>query len=101
MSRTRLSEVIQKLNLYPTESGSVPMDALVDRLMKAITVDPMEPMQGVTDRTLPGFNVTVTFQDPGHAQQICQEITSMFLEQNVRLHEEHAETPQSSSAATG
>jgi polysaccharide chain length determinant protein (PEP-CTERM system associated) len=91
MSRTRLSEVIQKLNLYPSETGSVPMDALVDRLMKAITVDPMEPMQGVTDRTLPGFNVTVTFQDPGHAQQICQEITSMFLEQNVRLHEEHAE----------
>jgi polysaccharide chain length determinant protein (PEP-CTERM system associated) len=91
MSRTRLSDVIQKLNLYPSESGSVPMDALVDRLMKAIDVEPMEAMQGVTDRSLPGFNVTVTFQDPGHAQQICQEITSMFLEQNVRLHEEHAE----------
>jgi polysaccharide chain length determinant protein (PEP-CTERM system associated) len=91
MSRTRLSEVIQKLNLYPTDSGRVPMDALVDRLMKTIDVEPLAPMAGVDQRSLPGFNVTVTFQDPGHAQQICQEVTSMFLEQNVRLHEEHAE----------
>jgi len=91
LSRTRLSEVIQKLNLYPNESGSVPMDMLVERLQKAVDVVPMEPIEGDPDRTLPGFDVTVTFTDPGHAQQICQEITSMFMEQNVRIREEHAE----------
>src|SRR5262249_2370210 len=31
----------------------------------------------------PGFNVSVTFSDPTLAQQICQEITSMFMEQNA------------------
>jgi polysaccharide chain length determinant protein (PEP-CTERM system associated) len=91
LSRTRLSDVIQKLNLYPNDTGTVPMDMLVERLQKAIEVVPMEPIQGDPDRTLPGFDVTVTFTDPGHAQQICQEITSMFMEQNVRLREEHAE----------
>lgn len=91
LSRTRLSDVIQKLNLYPNDNGSVPMDLLVDRLQKAIEVDPMEPIQGDPDRSLPGFDVTVTFSDAAHAQQICQEITSMFMEQNTRLREEHAE----------
>jgi polysaccharide chain length determinant protein (PEP-CTERM system associated) len=91
LSRTRLSDVIQKLNLYPNDSGSVPMDVLVERLQKAIDVVPMEPIQGDPDRSLPGFDVTVTFKDASHAQQICQEITSMFMEQNTRLREQHAE----------
>jgi polysaccharide chain length determinant protein (PEP-CTERM system associated) len=91
LSTTRLSDVIQKLNLYPNENGKVPMDVLVARLQTAIVVDPMEPIQGDPDRGLPGFDVTVTFSDPGHAQQICQEVTSLFMEQNSRLREEHAE----------
>ena len=91
LSRTRLSDVIQKLNLYPDENGHIPMDMLVERLQKAIVVETLVPVEGDPDRSLPGFNVTVTFQDPYHAQQICQEITSMFLEQNSRAGEEHAE----------
>jgi protein tyrosine kinase modulator len=91
LSRTRLSDVIQKLNLYPDDNGRVPMDELVERLTKAIVVAPMDPGPGDPTRSLPGFYVTVTFPDPYHAQQICQEITSMFIEQNVKLREEHAE----------
>jgi protein tyrosine kinase modulator len=91
LSRTRLSDVIQKLNLYPNEAGHASTDELVDRLGKDIDVVPMEPIDGDPDRSLPGFDVTVTFQDPGHAQQICQEITSMFMEENTRAREEHAQ----------
>jgi polysaccharide chain length determinant protein (PEP-CTERM system associated) len=91
LSRTRLSEVIQKLNLYPNDSATVPMDMLVGRLVKAIDVVPIDPTPGDPDRSLPGFNVTVTFQDPAHAQQICQEITSMFLEEGEKAREAHAQ----------
>jgi polysaccharide chain length determinant protein (PEP-CTERM system associated) len=87
LSRTRLSDVIQKLNLYPNDVGHASMDELVDRLGKDIDVVPMEPIEGDPDRSLPGFDVTVTYQDPGHAQQICQEITSMFMEENTRARE--------------
>ncbi|MGC1187328.1 MAG: Wzz/FepE/Etk N-terminal domain-containing protein [Candidatus Acidiferrales bacterium] len=91
LSRTRLSDVIQKLNLYPSDVGRVATDVLVARLMKAIDVEAIDPTPGDPDRSLPGFTVTVTFQDPYHAQQICQEITSMFLGQSERSREEHAE----------
>jgi polysaccharide chain length determinant protein (PEP-CTERM system associated) len=40
------------------------------------------------DRSLPGFSVKVTFSTPQLAQQICTDITSMFMEQNARSLEQ-------------
>jgi polysaccharide chain length determinant protein (PEP-CTERM system associated) len=59
------------------------MEDLVDRLRQSIDVSLMEPMVGSMDRQPPGFHVSVTFNDPAIAQQICTEISSMFMEQNA------------------
>src|SRR5205809_1261435 len=48
-------------------------------------------MQGTQSAGLPGFNVDVTFREARVAQQICSEITSMFIKQNLHLHEQQAE----------
>jgi len=50
----------------------------------------MEPMAG-TSRELPGFSVKVTFDDPLRAQQICGEITSMFMAENSRARVEQGQ----------
>src|SRR5260370_21455951 len=47
-------------------------------------------MAGTQDRSIAGFNVSVTFNNPQTAQQICTEITSMFMEQNARALEQGA-----------
>lgn len=91
LSRSGLQPIIEKFGLYTTDRGRIHMEGLVERLRNAVTVTPMEPMPGTQDRTLPGFNVSVTFNDPLKAQQICTEISSMFMEQNTRVRGDKAE----------
>jgi len=86
-SRTRLAAVIQQLNLFPGEIHSAPMPDLVDRLRSAVEVAALPAMPGTDERTLPGFTVTVTFDDPRLAQQICTSLTSMFMEQDLSHQE--------------
>ncbi|PYT72433.1 MAG: lipopolysaccharide biosynthesis protein [Acidobacteria bacterium] len=90
LSRSRLEPIIEKFNLYVDERPKVHMEDLVERLRKAVVVSPLEAMPGTQDRSLPGFEVNVTFNNAQLAQQICTEITSMFLEQNSRALEQQA-----------
>lgn len=90
LSRTRLEPIIEKFNLYASERGRVHIDDLVERLRSAITLKPVEAMQGTGPHQLPGFYITATFDNPQLAQQVCTEITSMFLEQNARQNESQA-----------
>src|SRR5882757_5744346 len=83
LSRSRLEPIINKFELYPVERKTTHMEDLVEKLKSAVHVDLIEPLAGSADRQPPGFNVSVTFDNPQLAQQICQEITSMFMEQNA------------------
>src|SRR6202008_1624424 len=75
--------LLEKLTVKPDLSVKKDMEELVDRLRESIDGAMMEPMAGSVDRQPPGFHVSVTFTDPQLAQQICTEITSMFMEQNA------------------
>ncbi|MGC2531176.1 MAG: hypothetical protein WA639_25805 [Candidatus Acidiferrum sp.] len=83
LSGTRLQPIIEKFGLYAADRGHVHIEDLVDRLRKVVEIKPMEPTPGTVSRQLPGFYVDVTFDNPQLAQQICTEVTSMFLEQNA------------------
>lgn len=84
LSNSRLQPIIEKFGLYPSLRGKAHMEDLVDRLRSAVKVTPLEPMAGTQNRQIPGFYIDVTFNNGQLAQQICTEITSMFLEQNAR-----------------
>jgi polysaccharide chain length determinant protein (PEP-CTERM system associated) len=93
LSRTRLEAIIEKLGLYAKDRGRVPIQELVEKLRTAVIVRPMESMPGTQNpqnHGLPGFHVNVTFDSPQIAQQICTEITSMFMNQNARERERQA-----------
>jgi len=84
LSRTRLQPIIEKFGLYAEDRRRVHIEDLVERLRSAVEIKPLEPTPGTQSRQLPGFYVNVTFGNPHTAQQICTEITSMFMEQNAR-----------------
>jgi len=90
LSRTRLQPIIEKFGLYAQDRGRVHIEDLVERLRNSVTVKPLEPMAGTQNRSLPGFYVNVTFDNALTAQQICTEITSMFMEQNTKERERQA-----------
>lgn len=86
LSRTRLEPVIDKFGLYQKDRQRYSMDELITRLRESIDVVPMDPMAGTApgNRQLPGFTVTVTFDNPVAAQQICSEVTSLFTVESAR-----------------
>ncbi len=91
LSRTRLEPVIQQFGLFPKDIKDASMEDLVQRLRQAISVTPIRAMTGTEGRQLPGFNITVVFDDPHLAQQICSTITSMFMEENLKLRQQLSE----------
>jgi polysaccharide chain length determinant protein (PEP-CTERM system associated) len=82
LSRSRLQSIIVKFNLFPNKRASTHMEDLVENLKKMIEVELIQPMVGSENRQPPGFHVSVTLGDPQLSQQVCTEITSMFMEQN-------------------
>ena len=67
------------------------MDDLVLRLQKAIEVTPILPMAETRAQQLPGFYIAVTLDNARNAQGVCTALTSMFIEQNLRLRQENSE----------
>lgn len=91
LSRTRLQQIIEKFGLYKEENGPMSMEDMVARLRKSITVSPVRPMAETRASGLPGFTVSVMASQAYTAQQICTEITSFFMQQNVLIRERRAE----------
>lgn len=85
LSTARLEPVIRDLNLYPSDINRLPMEELVERLRKSITITPVAPMAETRAQNLPGFTISVDFGNPQIAQQICAMITSMFVEENIKV----------------
>ncbi len=88
LSRSRLQPIIERFNLYG--SNHMGMDSRIDKVRKDITI---RPIQSDIARTngLPGFFISFRAGDPHTAQQVCSEITSLFLSQNLRDRENSAE----------
>jgi polysaccharide chain length determinant protein (PEP-CTERM system associated) len=95
LSSSRLQPIIEKFNLYSDQKGLVSDAVLQNQLRNAIDVELMQPMIGSVNRQPPGFSISVTFDDPRRAQQICQEVTNMFMDENKKNREGKAEATTS------
>ena len=92
LSRTRLQPIIEKFNLYKEDQNRASMEDLIGRLRKSITIKAVRTMPGTRSENaaLPGFMISFTADSPRLAQQVCAEITSMFMEENLHVREQRA-----------
>jgi protein tyrosine kinase modulator len=91
LSRSRLEPIIRQYGLYGSEVNRVSMEDLVGRLQKGIEVTPIMPLAESQSRQMPGFYINVTMSNARTAQQVCTAVTSMFIEENLRLRQQHTE----------
>jgi polysaccharide chain length determinant protein (PEP-CTERM system associated) len=87
LSRSRIEPIIERFNLYA--GNKYTMDDRVDITRKAIGINPIP--SGQSPRGMPGFYITFKAQDAHTAQQVCGEITSLFISANLSAREESAE----------
>jgi polysaccharide chain length determinant protein (PEP-CTERM system associated) len=95
LSSSRLQPIIDKFNLYSDQRGQVSDAVLQNQLRGAVDVELMQPMMGSVNRQPPGFSISVTFDNPRRAQEICQEVTNMFMDENKRSREGKAQATTS------
>lgn len=86
LSRSHLEPIIKQYNLYPSQS--LKMDDRVALTQKAITI---KPIPSVQSNGIPGFFITFSASDAHLAQEICSQITSLFVTENLSARTESAE----------
>lgn len=86
LSRSRLQPIIDRFNLYPKLGA----EEKLDQARKNITIKPIRS-DIAHSGGLPGFFITFKASDPHIAQQVCGEITSLFVGENLRAREQSAQ----------
>jgi succinoglycan biosynthesis transport protein ExoP len=82
LSRTRLQRFIEDFGLYTKDRQQKSMDDVIDVMRKKINIELVQTPGRKEDLT--GFRIHFTNQDPSLAQRVTGELTSLFIEQNVR-----------------
>jgi uncharacterized protein involved in exopolysaccharide biosynthesis len=81
-SREYLASVIQEHNLYPRERARRPLDDVIDKMKRNITLEAM-PLASPGNRDTLTFVVQFDYSDAHLAQQVNEELMSRLIEGNL------------------
>jgi polysaccharide chain length determinant protein (PEP-CTERM system associated) len=95
LSRARLVALTERLGLRTKPS----VDDTIDDIRQNLSIVPLSPSDieparrtaGRSGDDVPGFYVNFTAADPQTAQEVCANVTSMLLEENLQLREQVAQ----------
>jgi uncharacterized protein involved in exopolysaccharide biosynthesis len=79
MSRTRLLQIIDHLNLYSQDRKHKSPDDLVEVMRKDVEIE----LSRGDDRKLSAFNIYYSNRDPRLAQQATSELANLFITENI------------------
>ena len=89
LSRTRLQQIIQRFGLYAQDRSRLSLDELVERMRRSdIEIAPVKSADRPEDLT--AFHITYLATSPWIAQQVVNELTSLFIEENFRARTQQA-----------
>ncbi len=90
-SRSKLQPLIERYDLYKRERKSS-MEEAVEKMRKDISVKGTTfedtNVKNNQKESIPGFSVEFTADNPRTAQQICTELTSMFISEKLHQDEQ-------------
>lgn len=87
LSRTRLQAIIEKMGLYQDQADKT-VDVLVARMRKDVEIEMLRGQGG--RRGITGFKIYYQAPIPEVAQNVLREITSLFINENLRAREQQA-----------
>jgi succinoglycan biosynthesis transport protein ExoP len=92
LSRTRLSAIIEKFELYRDESGSMQRSEIIDLMRSYISVEPvlseLEDGTRKKDLVFSTFRITFRHENKYVAAQVAQEIANSFIDANIESRTE-------------
>ncbi|HEX6879660.1 MAG TPA: Wzz/FepE/Etk N-terminal domain-containing protein [Terriglobales bacterium] len=88
LSRTRLLRVMDQFGLYSTERKRLNDDVAVEKMRNDIQVELVRE----SGRQLSAFRIAFLSHDPHTAQAVTSQLSSLFIEENLRLRQERSES---------
>ena len=95
MSFTKLSEIIQRFNLYPELRDKLTSEEIVEKMKEDTVLEPVST-EVVDRRTGRPSAATIAFtlsyqgKNPNTVQQVANVLTSLFLSENLQVRETQA-----------
>ncbi len=96
LSRPTLMKIVEQLNLYPKLTKNSPTETIVERFIKDIQVEVINAKvvdkrtQNPTQATI-AFTLSYDGESPEIAQKVANEITTLFLNENLKTRERRAQ----------
>ncbi len=89
MTTANLWDIVEKYDLFPEVRDIVPQGRIVERMEKSIHVnmisaDVIDPRSGHASKANIAFKVAFDYGEPHKAQQVANELTSLFLKENLQ-----------------
>lgn len=96
MTSTNLFEIIEKFNLYQELLEEEPREILLETIRDAISLDfisadVIDPRSGRPVQATIAFKVSYEHESPALAHKVANEITGMFLNENIKERIQKAE----------
>ena len=89
LSRTRLLMIIEKLNLYSSGADAIKGDDdKIEKMRKDIGID---LVRDTRNNEITSFRVSYSSQDPVLAQKVTNELTQLFINENLKVREEQSQ----------
>lgn len=95
MTRANLLKLIDRHNLYADERGRVPVEILVDKMRKAVSLDMVsaeviDPRSGRATQATIAFTLSFDDRKPDVAQRVTNDLVSLYLSENIRRRTQKA-----------
>ncbi len=93
LSRTRLMRIIDQFQLYADLKSQLTLDEMVDKMRKDIKIDLVQapgPPGRMADLT--AFKITYSSTNPRLAQQVTGQLTSLFIDENLKERAQQSES---------
>jgi polysaccharide chain length determinant protein (PEP-CTERM system associated) len=88
LSRTRLVQIIDQVNIYGDERKPMSPDEKVERMRKNIEI---ELVHDAHNDKITAFNVSYSSRDPHLAQKVTSQLTNLFINENVEVRQQLSE----------
>jgi succinoglycan biosynthesis transport protein ExoP len=90
LSRTRLQATIDRFHLYQSRRSLVPAGDSVEQMRKDIKIELVD--SAARPGQLTAFKIDYSASSPQLAQQVNTELTSLFIEENLKLQQQLSES---------
>jgi len=89
MTTSNLSEIIKKYNLYPDKRKKLAVEEVISQMrddidFSTINAEVVDPRSGRTSTATIAFKLSYTNENPYSAQKVAKELSSLYLNENIR-----------------